>query len=89
MLFPRSQGIKAAANPRLYNDSCPFLRTRPGILYLTGAVLVYFYPLTADRHAQIRHALDLRGEHGGADPIPEMAEPGVLGASLDSGALPN
>ena len=59
----------------------------PGLLYLTGAAVVFFYPLTAGRHAEIRRELDRRGESVGADPIAEMAEPGVLGASIDP-ALP-
>jgi len=54
----------------------------PALLYLGGAILIFFYPLTAQRHGAIRHALETRGAPMATDPLPEMADPGHLGASV-------
>ncbi len=54
----------------------------PALLYVVAGALIYFYPLTAQRHAEIRAALERKGLKTGADPIPEMADPGHLGASI-------
>ena len=54
----------------------------PALFYAAGALLIYFYPLTAKRHGEIRAALDARGHSVAIDPIPEMADPGHLGASV-------
>lgn len=57
----------------------------PAIFYAGGALLIHFYPLTARRHGEIRAMLEARGQAAVIDPIPEMADPGHLGASV--GAL--
>ncbi len=54
----------------------------PAMLYIVAGALIYFYPLTAGRHAEIRAALAREGLGLAADPIPEMADPGHLGASI-------
>ena len=54
----------------------------PAVFYIAGALLIFFYPLTAARHAAIRAALAARGNRTGIDPLPEMADPGHLGASI-------
>lgn len=59
----------------------------PGLFYLGGALLIHFYPLTAERHAAIRGALEARGAATDPDPLPEMADPGHLGASIGGDAL--
>jgi GPH family glycoside/pentoside/hexuronide:cation symporter len=56
----------------------------PALFYLVGSLLIYFYPITAVRHAEIRAALDRIGVGAGINPIPEMADPGHLGASVDA-----
>lgn len=54
----------------------------PALLYSAGSALIYFYPLSARRHAEIRSALERRGVEPGIDPLAEMADPGHLGASV-------
>ena len=54
----------------------------PGALYLLGAVLIYFYPLTAGRHEEIRQMLEARSMETAAEPAIEMSDPGRLGASI-------
>ena len=54
----------------------------PALLYLCGALLIYFYPLTAARHAEIRRALEERHLETAADAVVEMTGPGRLGASI-------
>lgn len=54
----------------------------PALLYVAGGCLIYVYPLTALRHAEIRAALERIGVGADVDPIPDMADPGHLGASI-------
>jgi Na+/melibiose symporter-like transporter len=57
----------------------------PGLLHLSGGVLAYFYPLTAERHAQIREQIEAQ-THKVGDPrdidLTILTEPGRAGAAI-------